>query len=144
MVKKVMSVKEIKMIDKSKRGFTLIELFVVIVIIGILVAISIPNYIRFVDKARVASLMSNMRSVQLAVEMISVDSGKYPADVAHFIGRIPGNIKNPFNPTSPFLQDEGAENIPGVVEYEAAVGRDYYTIWGIGKNKSPINLIINP
>lgn len=88
--------------------------------------------------------MSNMRSVQLTVEITSVNEGKYPEDEAHFIDRIPGNIKNPFNPTGPSLQDEAAGNTPDVVEYETVTKRDYYTIWGIGKERSPINLIINP
>ena len=132
------------MIDKNRKGFTLIELFVVIVIIGVLVAISIPNYIRFVDKAKIASLISNMRSVQLTVEITSINEGKYPEDVAHFIDSMPGNIKNPFNPTGPSLQDEAAENTPGVVEYQAAIEGDYYTIWGVGKDNRPIDLIINP
>jgi prepilin-type N-terminal cleavage/methylation domain-containing protein len=60
-------------------GFTLIELCVVMVVIGVLVAIALPSYVRLKDKAREAEVKSALHSIQLSVERFGVDhEGSYP------------------------------------------------------------------
>lgn len=60
---------------KAKKGFTLIELMVVIVIIGILVAIALPNFIAAQDRAKLSSVKSNMHTFQTMIETYAVDWG---------------------------------------------------------------------
>lgn len=60
---------------KAKKGFTLIELMVVIVIIGILVAIALPNFISAQDRAKLSSVKANMHTIQTTVETYAVDWG---------------------------------------------------------------------
>ena len=65
----------------KEKGFTLIELMVVIVIIGILVAIALPNFIGAQDRAKEANVKSNAHTVQIAAEAYAVDqAGFYPGD----------------------------------------------------------------
>lgn len=80
-------------------GFTLIELMVVIVVIGILAAIAIPNYIALKDRALEASVKANMHSVHMAVEEFNtLIGGLYPGDIDTRINQIdptiPGNLGN--------------------------------------------------
>ncbi len=62
---------------REESGFTLIELLVVIIIIGILLAIAIPSYLKFKDRANVAASQANVRAAIPAIEAYYADNGTY-------------------------------------------------------------------
>ncbi len=66
---------------KLSSGFTLIEIIVNIAIIAILVAIAIPAYTIFKDKANTGKAKSDLRAIQNAVEILASDTEKWPGGI---------------------------------------------------------------
>ena len=59
-------------------GFTLIEIMVVVVIIGLLAAVIVPRVVGNVDKARVAKAKQDIQSIETALTMYKLDNFSYP------------------------------------------------------------------
>jgi len=79
----------------KNKGFTLIELMVVVVIIGILAAIAIPNFISMQKRAKEASVKSNMHTLQLAAEDFStLTEGIYAYHCGVEVGTITLNVND--------------------------------------------------
>ncbi|MBN1515421.1 prepilin-type N-terminal cleavage/methylation domain-containing protein [Candidatus Sumerlaeota bacterium] len=64
--------------SEGRSGFTLIELLIVVLIIAILAAIAVPNFLEFQVRAKVSRSMADMRSLAIALEAYCVDEGDYP------------------------------------------------------------------
>lgn len=67
---------------KDRKGFTLIELMIVVSIIGILAAIAVPNYKMGIIKAREAVLRENLYSIRTSIDQFYADQGKYPDSIS--------------------------------------------------------------
>ena len=75
---------------RKERGFTLVELMLVIALVGILVAIAIPNFLNLKDKTIWAATKANLNVIRscLALYMADSDNNRYPTVIANWEGLI--------------------------------------------------------
>jgi len=72
----------IKKINKllNKKGFTLVELIVVIAVLGILAGIAVPRYSGIQDRARTRADEANLKILNNAIEIYYAENGTYPSE----------------------------------------------------------------
>jgi general secretion pathway protein G len=78
----------------SRRGFTLVELLVVMAIIATLLTVSVPRYFRSLQRSREAVLMQDLTTLRESIDKFYGDTGKYPQTLAvlvekRYVRRIP-------------------------------------------------------
>ena len=109
---------KLQTLKKKKKGFTLLELLVVLAILAILIAIAIPVYKNQKEKAAITAHNANVRVLETAAESYKQDTGDYPATVKE-------------------LEDKGyIKSVPKVPAGEELKGKKY----SIDKSKGTITL----
>jgi general secretion pathway protein G len=72
---------------RGARGFTLLELLVVLAIIGTLLSLAAPRYFRSMEKAREAVLRENLGAIRATLDRFYADNGVYPASLDELVAR---------------------------------------------------------
>jgi general secretion pathway protein G len=73
------------MMGSLKRGFTLIEMLVVMSIIGLLLTIALPRYYGAVDKSKEVVLQENLKVLRATLDKFYADKGRYPEQLEELV-----------------------------------------------------------
>jgi prepilin-type N-terminal cleavage/methylation domain-containing protein len=81
-------------IARGQAGFTLVELLIVVLLIGVLAAIGIPQYFKTVETTRAAEILDNMGTIVSAEERYYGQTGSYTTDFTQLDVTIPNSDNN--------------------------------------------------
>jgi prepilin-type N-terminal cleavage/methylation domain-containing protein len=98
---------------KGDKGFTLIELIVVIAVLGVLATLIIPKVVGVKSDAETAAMDANARIIKNALERYYLEHGKYPDDLGDLVdgGYLPDEIPEDFGEYYSYDKDSGDLNL---------------------------------
>jgi prepilin-type N-terminal cleavage/methylation domain-containing protein len=112
-----------------KKAFTLVEIMAVIMIIGIIIAISLPNFSRLTITNNTAKAKADIKSLQMAVENFYLyNKSAYPLALANLTTTVPTIVRS--IPIDPFSSTKA------VYRYNRSPNAKYYAIYSVGPQKN--------
>jgi general secretion pathway protein G len=99
---------------KRKEAFTLVEILIVVIILGILAAIVIPQFTEASDDARLSALSSDLQTIRAQLELYKMQhGGAYPADLVTALTTAAGGY-GPYLtkfPSNPFVSGATSDDV---------------------------------
>jgi general secretion pathway protein G len=129
---------EVYIFMKNRRGFTLIELMLVVIIIGALAAMIVPRLTGRSEQAKIACAKADVISnIPLALDLYELDNGRYPSTEQGLdaLMKKPGGFPEPTNWTGPYIKKKPVDPWGNLYQYRypGTSGKDY-DLYSLGPN----------
>lgn len=111
----------------ARDGFTLIEILLVVVIIGILAAVAVPNLAGKVGKAQTSAAKQSIAAIESAIDMYEVDNGRFPDSLQNLVTK--GNEPNW---SGPYIKKAESLNDPWGTQFQYTKSENSYTLSSAG------------
>lgn len=127
---------------RSRRGFTLVEIMLVVIIIGVLAAMVIPRFAGRTEQAKIARVKSDLAAIGLALDLYELDLGQYPKSLAELVAKdAPSGLSEEMRKqwNGPYLK-KGLPKDPWGRDYQFTVESQHqqdYDLSSLGKDGQP-------
>ena len=118
---------------KAKSGFTLVEILIVVVILGILAAIVIPQFTNASTEAKMSSLCTDLQTMRSQIELYKCEHNDIPPSLLNFVAQMTGktDISGVAGGTlGPYLQKIPVDQFVDVAASTDANGNGTIEAWG--------------
>lgn len=124
---------------RKSGGFTLIEIMVVIVILGVLAALVVPNVLGRTGEARMKAAVVDLRAIETALDMYRMDNFVYPSSDQGLQALVakPSGFPEPKNWNEPYLKKAPKDPWGNEYQYISPGANGPYDLFSLGADGKP-------